>query len=79
MSGTIGFTEVRPETRLGDSDTGDDYSHYARSEEIARAAIEGGRVRALCGWEFEPIRDPKRFPVCPRCKELVGMAEQLSD
>jgi hypothetical protein len=27
----------------------------------------------LCGHRFSPVRDPQRFPVCPRCKELAGM------
>jgi hypothetical protein len=27
----------------------------------------------LCGQRFSPVRDPRRFPVCPRCKELAGM------
>jgi Protein of unknown function (DUF3039) len=22
---------------------------------------------------FQPVRDPQRYPVCPRCKELAGM------
>ena len=39
--------------------------------------FEGGRVTALCGFKFEPVRDPSRFPICPKCKELVEMAEQL--
>ena len=42
-----------------------------------RANVEGGRIKALCGYEFEPVRDPSRYPVCPKCKELVEMAEQL--
>ncbi len=25
----------------------------------------------LCGHRFAPVRDPQRFPVCPRCKELA--------
>jgi hypothetical protein len=24
-------------------------------------------------YKFPPVRDPQRFPVCPRCKELAGM------
>ena len=58
-----------------DADTGEDdgYAHYARKEEIARAAVLGGTVTALCGHRFSPVRDPQRFPVCPRCKELAGM------
>jgi predicted Zn-ribbon and HTH transcriptional regulator len=26
-----------------------------------------------CGHRFQPIRDPSRFPVCPKCKELAAM------
>jgi hypothetical protein len=65
--------ETRPVE--SDADTGEDdgYAHYARKDEITRAAIEGGTVVALCGRRFQPIRDPQRFPVCPKCKELAGM------
>lgn len=64
-----------PETLPGDTDDGDEYAHYARADEITRAAIEGGRVTALCGFKFEPVRDPSRFPVCPRCKEFLSMLD----
>jgi predicted Zn-ribbon and HTH transcriptional regulator len=26
-----------------------------------------------CGYKFPPVRDPQRFPVCPRCKELAAL------
>jgi hypothetical protein len=65
-------TETSPTT--ADRDTGDDgYAHYARKDEIVRAAVEGGLVTALCGHRFQPVRDPQRFPVCPRCKELAAL------
>jgi len=32
----------------------------------------------LCGHKFAPIRDPQRFPVCPKCKELAGMLGRCS-
>jgi hypothetical protein len=69
--------DVRPETRTGSTDEGDDLSHYARREEIMKANVNGGKIVALCGYEFEPVRDPTRYPVCPRCKELVEMAEEF--
>lgn len=61
------------ESKLDKSDVGspDDHSHYARKEDITRAAIEGGFVTALCGVKFMPLRDPERFPVCQRCAELL--------
>jgi hypothetical protein len=53
-------------------DTGspDDFAHYARKADIDHALVNGGRVRALCGVEFQPIRDPSRFPVCPTCDAI---------
>jgi hypothetical protein len=66
-------TDTSPVTTDADSGEGDGYAHYARKEEITRAAIEGGTITALCGFRFPPIRDPQRFPVCPRCKELAAM------
>jgi hypothetical protein len=70
---TMPSTETRPVE--SDADTGEDdgYAHYARKDEIAKAAVLGGTVTALCGHRFQPVRDPQRFPVCPRCKELAGM------
>ena len=46
------------------------FSHYANKDEIMAAMIEGTPVRAICGKVWVPSRDPKRFPVCPQCKEI---------
>ena len=69
MSGT----ETRPADVDTDVSEEDGYAHYARKDEIARAAVLGGLVTALCGHRFQPIRDPQRFPVCPKCKELAAL------
>jgi hypothetical protein len=66
-------TETRPDLADADVQEGDGYAHYANKEEITRAAVLGGLVTALCGYKFPPVRDPQRFPVCPKCKELAGM------
>jgi hypothetical protein len=66
-------TETRPVETDPDTSEGDGYAHYADKTEITRAAIEGGTVTALCGFKFPPVRDPQRFPVCPRCKELAAL------
>jgi predicted Zn-ribbon and HTH transcriptional regulator len=73
----MSITRIEPEVEHSRTEEGDEFAHYARREEIVRASIEGGRVKALCGFEFEPVRDPSRFPVCPRCKELVDLANEL--
>jgi len=35
--------------------------------------VTGTPVTALCGKVWVPSRDPKRYPVCPTCKEIYGM------
>jgi hypothetical protein len=35
------------------------------------AMISGVPCTALCGKRWIPSRDPKRYPVCPTCKEIV--------
>jgi len=71
-------TEQRTDPRTDDTDTGGrgDVSHYARKDDVTRAAVEGGFVTALCGVKFQPVRDPSRFPVCRPCARLL---EQLGN
>ena len=70
------MSQHQTETRTTEGDTTGpaDVAHYARKDDITRAAIEGGLVTALCGVKFQPIRDPQRFPVCKTCARLI---EQL--
>jgi hypothetical protein len=42
-------TETRPAGADADIGEDDGYAHYARKEEIARAAVLGGLITALCG------------------------------
>ncbi len=47
------------------------YAHYAESVSVTEGYVLGRPVLALCGQLFVPSRDPKKFPVCPICKEIV--------
>lgn len=62
-------------------DAGDEdrFSHYAPKEKIMVAMIEGTPVKALCGKIWVPSRDPKRFPVCPACKEIFEDNDRFFD
>lgn len=62
-------TDERTDYRYDEGDH-ERFSHYAPKDKIMEAMIEGTPVRALCGKIWVPSRDPKRFPVCPLCKEL---------
>lgn len=38
---------------------------------VVEGIINGTAVRALCGKVWVPGRDPKRYPLCPTCKEIA--------
>jgi hypothetical protein len=69
---------VEPRTHEGDTDGAGDVAHYARKDDIVRAAVDGGLVTALCGVKFQPVRDPQRFPVCQPCATLLEQFGQRS-
>lgn len=54
-------------TEEGDHDR---FSHYVNKNAILPSTIEGTPLQALCGKVWIPSRDPKRYPVCPECKEI---------
>jgi len=38
---------------------------------VVEGIVNATPVRALCGKEWIPGRDPKRYPLCPTCKEVA--------
>ncbi|WP_435300581.1 DUF3039 domain-containing protein [Timonella sp. A28] len=60
-------TETTEQTEPGDHER---FAHYVRKEKIMESALSGRPVIALCGKVWVPGRDPKKFPVCPICKEI---------
>lgn len=61
-------TRVQPE--LSEPGDHERLAHYVRKEKIMESAMSGEPVTALCGKIWIPGRDPKKFPVCPTCKEI---------
>lgn len=68
---TIERVETREKVQPGDAER---FSHYVRKEKIMESAMSGEPVIALCGKVWVPGRDPKKFPVCPACKEIIDGA-----
>ena len=62
---TSSVPDLRPEP--GDSER---FSHYVPKDKLMEALVNGTPVRALCGKVWTPSRDPKKYPVCPECKEI---------
>ena len=46
------------------------FSHYVDKDKLTEAMVMGTPVVALCGKVWVPSRDPKKYPVCPTCKEI---------
>ena len=38
---------------------------------VVEGLVNGTAVKALCGKVWVPGRDPKKYPVCPTCKEIA--------
>lgn len=38
---------------------------------VVEGLVNGTAVRALCGKIWVPSRDPKRYPLCPTCKDIA--------
>jgi hypothetical protein len=64
--------DARPRTSHGDGDH-ERFAHYVDKSKIVDSMVTGTPVTALCGKVWVPSRDPKRYPVCPTCKEIYEM------
>ncbi|GGT57632.1 MULTISPECIES: DUF3039 domain-containing protein [Actinomadura] len=62
-------TDVKPDLSHGDGDH-ERFAHYVKKAKITESAVTGTPVIALCGKVWVPNRDPKKYPVCPECKEI---------
>lgn len=69
---TAGTLVIEEERTVQPSDPGDHerFAHYVKKDKIVESAVSGAPLTALCGKVWVPSRDPKRFPVCPTCKEI---------
>lgn len=68
--GTDVITEDKVDPVLDDGGDHDRFSHYVKKSAILPSTVEGTPLEALCGKKWIPSRDPKRYPVCPECKEI---------
>ncbi|GGU98541.1 hypothetical protein GCM10010182_14020 [Actinomadura cremea] len=71
-------TDVRPDLSHGDGDH-ERFAHYVKKAKITESAVSGTPVIALCGKVWVPNRDPKKYPVCPECKEIYESMQSGGD
>jgi hypothetical protein len=75
------MTEVSPveveqavPVRIDEGDH-DRFAHVVHpASAVMEAMITGTPCTALCGKRWIPTRDPKNYPVCPTCKEIMQTA-----
>lgn len=63
-------SETKPDLSHGGDGDHERFAHYVQRDKIMESALDGSPVIALCGKVWVPNRDPKKFPVCPECKEI---------
>ncbi len=70
LTSTAVIEREQVEEQLQEPGDHERFSHYVRKNKIMESALSGEPVVALCGKVWVPGRDPKKFPVCPTCKEI---------
>lgn len=70
MNKVLPDSETKPDLSHGDGGDHERFAHYVQRDKIMESALDGSPVIALCGKVWVPNRDPKKFPVCPECKEI---------
>jgi len=70
-------TLIKPNAVEAEADQGDHdrFSHYVKKDEIVASSVEGTPLVALCGKVWIPSRDPKKYPICPECKDIYESLE----
>jgi hypothetical protein len=81
-TGTV-LAPARPDPELDDGDhdrmahivlegyTPKDGDYVSAGPSVVEGIVNRTAVRALCGKEWVPGRDPKRYGLCPTCKEIA--------
>lgn len=71
-------SEVATEPTVDPTVGSGDHERFAHivvpASAVTEAYITGAAVTALCGKTWVPSRDPKRYPVCPTCREILEHA-----
>jgi len=68
-------TLIKPDPVLSDEGDHDRFSHYVKKDKIVSSSVEGTPLTALCGKVWIPSRDPKKYPICPECKDIYESLE----
>ncbi len=60
-----------------ESDGSEHFSHLAKGSVVTLAYVTGIEIVGLCGARVVAHRDYEHFPVCPTCKDSLGLLRQL--
>ncbi len=81
MEPAVAEPEVVPQAGDGDHErfthvvlegfTPDEGDFVKAGTGVVEGMVNGVPVRALCGKEWVPGRDPQRYPICPTCREVA--------
>lgn len=63
-------TDTAPTVAPTDDGDHDRFSHYVKKADLGAYYMSEIIPTALCGKKWAPGHDPKRYPICPTCKEI---------
>ena len=88
MASTAVGTSTRLDEQLDeDLETGEPtLAHIIKTDpgesaaaKVLEARIYGSPLEALCGHVWVPSRDPKKLPLCQKCKEIYEVYRAFND
>ena len=53
-------------------------AHVVTEAGLIDAFVHGTPVTGLCGAVFVPTRNPDRFPLCARCRQIRRVLQQVA-
>ena len=85
---TVGDVDLQPRVTDPDLEDADDHERMTHivlegflpekgdfvsaGPSVVEGIVNATPVRALCGKQWVPGRDPRRYPICPTCKEIAA-------
>ena len=64
--------EPKTEISRGGTDDPNELAHIVRKSILNEGYIGQRKIKALCGFEWIPHRDPGGLPICKKCKAILN-------
>ena len=75
----VDLPDVDIDVRTTDDEDHDKVAHIVKpAYKVTESYVTGAPVTALCGKTWVPSRDPERYSVCSKCKEIHELSQAFN-